>query len=44
MKMNGLGCKLRNNQSSYYGMNGTKPEEKRDKNMAVSYSFNNKND
>jgi hypothetical protein len=25
-------------------MGGTKPEEKRDKNMAVSYSFQNKND
>lgn len=42
--MNDLGCKLRNNQSSLYGMNGAKPEEKQNKNMAVSYSFHNKND
>ena len=44
LKMNDLGCKLRNNQSSYYGMGNSKPEEKRDKNMAVSYNFHNKND
>jgi hypothetical protein len=42
--MNDLGCKLRNNMSSYYGMAESKPEEKRDKNMAVSYNFQNKND
>lgn len=41
--MNDLGLKLRNNMSSYYGMGG-KPEEKREKNMAVSYNFHNKND
>lgn len=43
--MNDLGGgKFRNNQSSYYGMGGLKVDEKKDKNMAVSYSFQNHNE
>ena len=46
LKVNDLQpTKLRNNQSSYYGMGGGGyPEARRDKNMTISYEFKNRNE
>ena len=36
--------KGRNNQSSCYGMGGYQGEDRKDKNMTISYEFKNRNE
>ena len=45
LKMNDLNAsKGRNNQSSYYGMGGYPADNRKDKNMTISYEFKNRNE